>query len=156
AGAPLAKTASVRRAGQYSDTAKRRTRRRLPPAASGSAEPGFARRRRAGERAQLDDSAGADVGGRVPAVRAAPGPDDVAGVRGVDELPAADVDPDVPEAVEEDEVAGLQLVARHGYPVAVLRRRMVRQGDAHLGEDVHDEPGAVEAARGRPAPHVRH
>ena len=44
-GAPLAKTASVRRAGQYSNTAKRRTRRRLPPAASGSAEGGFAARK---------------------------------------------------------------------------------------------------------------
>ena len=36
---------------------------------------------------------------------------DVARVRRVDELAAADVDPDVAETVEEDEVAGRQLVA---------------------------------------------
>ncbi len=42
---------------------------------------------------------------------------DVARVRCVHELAAADVDADVAEAVEEDEVAGLQLVtARPGTP----------------------------------------
>ena len=48
---------------------------------------------------------------RAPSIAAEAGhavdADDGAGVRRVDELAAADVDPDVPEAVEEDEVAGL-------------------------------------------------
>ncbi len=57
------------------------------------------------------DSAGADVGRAVPAVVETRDLDDVAGVRSMHELPAADVDANVPETVEEDQVAGLELVA---------------------------------------------
>src|SRR6266480_1997595 len=48
------------------------------------------------------NAAGADVGGVVPAGEWRD-LDDIAGVRSVDELSAADVDADVAEAVEEDE-----------------------------------------------------
>ena len=84
-------------------------------------------------------------------------PDDGAGVRRVDELSVADVDPDVAEPVEEDEVAGLELAPRHrdGIRVAPLRDGVVRQRDADLGVGVHDEARAVEAAGARAALHVR-
>ena len=70
--------------------------------------------------ALLQDPAGADVGRRVPAGHARD-LHDVAGVRRVDELAAADVDADVAETVEEDEVAGLELVAARPVRPAVLR-----------------------------------
>src|SRR6266508_4149890 len=92
------------------------------------------------------DAPGAHVAGRVPAGEARD-LDDVAGVRGVDHLTAADVDPHVAEPVEEDEVAGLELVARDRRPHCVEGVRAMRQGHADLGEDVHDEAGAVESAR---------
>src|SRR3712207_5767112 len=77
-------------------------------------------------------------------------------MRRVDELPTADVDPVVAEPVEEDEVAWREVRARDGAPVAVLHRRVVRQRDADLRIDVHDEARAVEArARRRAAPPVR-
>ena len=63
--------------------------------------------------------------------------------------------PDVAEAVEEDEVAGLELVARDRRAHAPLRAGVVRQRDADLRVHVHREAGAVEAARRRPAPAVR-
>ena len=66
--------------------------------------------------------------------------DDVACVRRVDELAAADVDPDVAEAVEEDEVARLELVARDGDAVAVLGGRVVRQRDAHCAKTYMTKP----------------
>src|SRR4051812_6282101 len=80
-------------------------------------------------------------------------PDDRPGVRRVDEPAAADVDPDVAEAVEEDEVAGRWRGDR-------LRRvplgdGVVRERDPELGVDVHHEAGAVEAARARAAVDVR-
>src|SRR3954451_8566783 len=56
------------------------------------------------------EPASADVGRRVPAAEARD-LDHVTGVRRVDELSAPDVDPFVAEPVEEDEVAGLELIA---------------------------------------------
>ena len=55
------------------------------------------------------DAAGADVAAVVAQVRDL---DDVARVRGVDELAAADVDAHVAEPVEEDEVARLEVAVR--------------------------------------------
>src|SRR5438874_10935458 len=75
-------------------------------------------------------------------------------MRRVDELAAADVDPHVPEPVEEDEVAGLQVAGRDGDADAPLRARVVRKADAHLPVHVRDEAGAVEARRARAAPDV--
>src|SRR4029077_20953786 len=49
--------------------------------------------------------------------------DHVAGVRRVDELPAADVDPDVAGTGEEHEVAGLQLTDRNRSAHTELRIR---------------------------------
>ena len=76
-----------------------------------------------------------------------------AGVRGVDEPASADVDPDVAEAVEEDEVAGCRRRDRLGR--IPLRDGVVRERDPELRVDVHHEAGAVEAARARAAPDVR-
>ena len=104
---------------------------------------------------ELEDAAGADVGRRVPALVEARDLDDVAGVRGVHELAAADVDADVAEPVEEDEVARLQLVLRDRRAHAVLRVGRVRQRDADCREGVDDEAGAVEAVRAGAAPDVR-
>ena len=53
---------------------------------------------------RLEDSAGADERRGVPRLVEAGNLDDVAGVRRVHELVAADVDADMPEPVEEDEV----------------------------------------------------
>ena len=51
---------------------------------------------------------------------------DVARVRGVDVLPAADVEADMAEAVEEDDVPGLELVDRDRDAVVPHRIRRVR------------------------------
>src|ERR687887_3236 len=72
----------------------------------------------------------------------------------MDELPPADVDALVARAGEEDEVARLELAYRNRRTHAELGVRAVRQRDADLGEDVHDETGAVEASRRSPAPDV--
>src|SRR5262249_36134479 len=72
---------------------------------------------------------------------------DVAGVWRMDELAAADVDPDMAGAGEEDEVTRLELADRHRRPHTSLCIAAVGQRDADLSEDVHDEPGAIEAAR---------
>src|SRR5262249_44467849 len=56
----------------------------------------------------------ADVVAAVPALGEAVDADDGARVRRVDELVAADVDAHMVEVVEEDEVARLELIARHG------------------------------------------
>ena len=74
----------------------------------------------------------------------------------VDEPAAADVDADVVEAVEEDQVAAAQVIHADVAAVAVLGGGEVRQAHAQLGIDVHDEAGAVKAARARAAPHVGH
>ena len=58
--------------------------------------------------------------------------DDGAGVRGVGELAAADVDPDVAEAVEEDEVTRLERARRDRDRRVPLRDGVVRQGDAEV------------------------
>src|SRR4051794_39082774 len=79
-----------------------------------------------------------------------------AGMRGVDEVSASDVDPDVVEPVEEDEITGLKLVSRnrHGGRVVPLSDGVVRQRDAELAEHVLDETRAVETARSCPGPYV--
>ena len=64
--------------------------------------------------------------------------------------------PDVTEPVEEDEVAGLELVPRDRDAVVVLVGGVVWQRDAELRVDVHHEAGAVESARRGAAPDVRH
>ena len=79
-------------------------------------------------RARSENALGAVVRRCVPGVVEARDLHDVAGVRGVDELASADVDPHVPEAVEEHEVARLEVVPRDGdADRAVLHRRVVRQ-----------------------------
>ncbi len=72
------------------------------------AEPHVGGRRR--ERRLALEPAGADV--RAAGSDEVRDPHDVAGVRRVDELAVADVDPDVAEAAEEDEVARCELVVR--------------------------------------------
>src|SRR5262245_8711859 len=90
------------------------------PSSTGSARslPGDLRRR-------LQNPPGADPARGVPRVVDARDLDDVSGMRRMDELAAADVDPDVPEPVEENEVARLELVARDRDSVVELRRRVV-------------------------------
>ena len=105
------------------------------------------------DRRQLEP-ARADV--RARSAREARDPHDVAGVRRVHELAAADVDPDVAETAEEDEVARRQLVVGDGRSHAVLRCRVVRKRHADLRVDVAREPRAVEAGRrARASPDVR-
>src|SRR5205823_2035361 len=60
----------------------------------------------------------------------------------------------VGEAVEEDEVARLQIGALDGLTESVLRRRVVRQGDPDLLEDVAREARAVEACGRRATPEI--
>src|ERR671919_236521 len=80
---------------------------------------------------------------------------DIARVRGVDELVAADVDAHVPQTVEEDEVAGLDLVAGHVRAVVPDRGGVVRKRNPDLRVDEADEARAVEPLRRtRSAPHV--
>src|SRR5262249_22230190 len=94
--------------------------------------------------------------GRIPGVAQARHLDHVAGVRGVDELAAADVDPDVAQAVEEHEIAGGELaggdVDAGGPEVAGVVRQAATAG---LGVGPHHEAGAVESTGARAAPHVR-
>ena len=80
---------------------------------------------------------------------------DVAGVRRVDELAAADVDADVAEAVEEDEVARLQLVAarparrsRTARTTSAAARRRPARRRTSRGPSSRSRPA-------RPAPDVR-
>src|SRR5262249_33218990 len=73
----------------------------------------------------------------------------------VDHLPAADVEPDVAETVEEDEVAGPQ-GADDVAAGAELVGRDAGQRDAHPGEHVLDEAGAVEPGGRGSAPAVGH
>src|SRR5215475_1696356 len=53
----------------------------------------------------------------------------------VDETSTADVHADVPEAVEEDEVAGPEMTARDAVARRELRHRVVRQRDAKVRVD---------------------
>ena len=127
-----------------------------PSAASGDGGAGLRQAGAgAGQGRELADSPGADVRRGVPALAERGDLHDVPGMRRVDELPAADVDADVAEPVEEDEITRLELIARHGCSVAVLGAGVVRQGDPYLAEDVGHEARAVEPARRRAAPDVR-
>ena len=110
--------------------------------------------KRAGD-ASAGNAASAVVRRGVPGLAERGDLHDVARVRRVDELPAADVEPDVAETVEEDEVTGLKVVARHRDADVPLRAGVVRKADADLAVDVGDEPGAVEPAGARSAPDVR-
>ena len=117
----------------------------------------LARLRHAADRG-ADDPPRAVVPGGEPALAEAVDLDVGPGVRRVDEVPVADVDPDVVEPVEEDEVSGLELVLRHrdAARVVPLRHGVVRQRDPDLRVHVLDEAGAVEAGgRARAAPDVR-
>lgn len=67
-------------------------------------------------------------------------------MRSVDEPSAADVQPDVADAVEEHQVAGPERAARDLPAEAVVRVGAVRQVDAEVAEDVADESRAVESA----------
>src|SRR4029077_16746207 len=100
------------------------------------------------------EPAAADERRRVPAAQRGD-LDPVARVGRVNERATADVDADVPEAVEEDEVSRLELAHRDRAAVAVLRVRAVRERDADLRVDVHHEAGAVEPGRRGAAPDVR-
>src|SRR5437899_3643632 len=89
---------------------------------------------------------GADVPEPVARVGEARDLHDIAGVRRLDELVVADVDPFVlrPERrvlVEEDEIAGPQLIAGEPQAFVVLRAGVVGQADAQLLVDVHREAG---------------
>jgi len=58
----------------------------------------------------------------------------------------ADVQADVPDAVEEDEIAGLERCPGDSAPQVELRERVVRERDAEMCVDVAGEARAVEAA----------
>src|SRR5512133_597561 len=93
---------------------------------------------------------GADEAEGVSRLRQRRDLDDVARVRGLDELPVADIDPLVLRAararLEEEQVAGQERRRRDPCAFVELRARVVRQLDAELGVDVHSEARAVEAA----------
>jgi hypothetical protein len=78
------------------------------------------------------------------------------GVRRVHHLPVADVEADVTEAVEEEDVAGLEVRRRDAPALAVQRVRAVRELDADAPVRPAHETRAVEAVRGGlTAPAVR-
>src|SRR3954451_5395238 len=113
----------------------------------------YARRGTTAEGPRLDAD-GAVVAGIAVEIRDL---DDIAGVRGVDELAAADVHALVVVAVEEDEVAGLEVRAVDRRAHAVLRGGVVRERDPDLRVGPHRQAGAVEAlTRRRAGPPVRH
>jgi hypothetical protein len=58
--------------------------------------------------------------------------------------------------VEEEEVAGLELVARHAPSLVVLEAGVVAELDPELAVHVHRQARAVEARRGCAAPDIRH
>src|SRR6266542_5679397 len=93
---------------------------------------------------------GADEAERVAGLRERGDLDHVAGVRRVDELPAADVDPLVLRAaggrLGEVEVAGQQPARRDPHALVELRAGVVGEPDPELRVDVHRQAGAVEAA----------
>src|SRR5689334_22660307 len=93
----------------------------------------------------LQDAPGAVVGVRVPAGETVDG-DARAGVRRVDEHPAAEIEADVAQVVEEEEVARKEIASSDGASELVLRPRVVRELDAEMLVHVAGEAGAVEAA----------
>src|SRR5215211_2021799 len=104
---------------------------------------------------------GPDEAGAICRLRKRGDLDHVAGVRGLDETPAADVDPLVLRAararMEKEEVAGLQLPGQHGATLLELGSGVVGQANAELRVDIQRETGAVEAAdRVGAAPAVGH
>ena len=101
------------------------------------------------------EAAAADPGGGVPGVGEARDLDDVAGVRRVDELAAADVDAGMAEPVEEDEIAGPGAGSREtGMPMPYCDAAWCGSETPTCAYDVHDEAGAVEARWARAAPDV--
>jgi len=66
----------------------------------------------------------------------------------MDETTGADVHPDVPNAVEEDEIAGTQGTAGDAVPEVEVRVGAMRQVEPEVGVHVADKPRAVEAAGG--------
>src|SRR3954453_16556013 len=92
-------------------------------------------------------------GGPLPPGDLAPG----AGVRGMDNQAAADVDADVADrAVEEDEVARLERRGgrRDALPVVRLGVGVVRERHARGLPGTHRQPAAVERRGARGGPHV--
>src|SRR4029079_9445956 len=78
-------------------------------------------------------------------------------VRCVQHVAVADVDADVPELVEEHEVADPQIALGDERAEVVLGGGEVRQRDAVAGPQPHDKTRAVKPGLGRrAAPHVRH
>src|SRR5262245_26751192 len=117
---------------------RRTTRSRADETAAQASGPGpNATQREPSEPAAADE--------RAVAIGHARDPHDVAGMRGVHELAAPDVDPDVPEPAEEHEVAGRKLLIRNGRPIPELRRRVVWKRDTDLREHVAREARAIEA-----------
>ena len=74
-----------------------------------------------------------------------------AGMRSVDEAAAADVHPDVADAVEEDEIAWAKVAACDAAAEVEVGVAAVGQCDAEVGVDEADEARAVEACRRRGA-----
>src|ERR1041385_6916841 len=95
--------------------------------------------------ALLRDAPGAVVGAGVPAGQRIDR-NAGTGVGRVDEPPAAQVQADVSEAVEEEEVPGREAAERHALADLILRRRIVRQLHAEVLVHVAGEAGAVETA----------
>src|SRR6266850_8237264 len=78
----------------------------------------------------------------------------LARLTGVDEAAVADVDPVVVQAIEEDDVPRLEILARHRRAELILLRGVVRKIDSDLRVHVPDQPRAVEAGRTRAAPSI--
>ena len=136
---------ACRRRGRAGWDRSRATRATLPPRRTG-------RRRIRGVHESIDEPA-CPFDAAAP-LRPGSGSRRARRLRGVDDPAAADVEPDVPEPVEEDEIARPKRL-RLRAPVGVLGRGVVRQVDAELAVDVGDEPGAVESARGHSAVAIR-
>jgi hypothetical protein len=79
----------------------------------------------------------------------------LAGLSGVDEPPLADVNAVVAEAVEEDEIAWLEVVSGDCSAVPILLRGVVGERHPELRVDVPHEAGAIEAGRRLAAPSIR-
>src|SRR5262245_9054372 len=99
--------------------------------------------------------AGADPAGAIPVVVEARDRHVLAGLPGVDEPAVADIDAVVAEAIEEDEVAGLEAVARDRCAQLVLGRGVVRQRHADPRVYVAHEARAIEVRRPLAAPAIR-
>ena len=102
------------------------------------------------------DAAGAD---QASAVVRAPEPDDLdvsSGLRRVHHPSAPEVEADVPEPLEEEDVARLHAPLPHPAPLAVQRIRAVREIDSDPSVRPAHEARAVEATRRRlAAPAIR-